>query len=49
MRIAWARVNVDKFGGDRNFVAVEGCSASGHLSALAGLTHSAPAAQGQAA
>lgn len=35
--IAWARANVDKFGGDRNFVAVAGCSAGGHLSALAGL------------
>lgn len=36
--IAWARANVDKFGGDRNFIAVAGCSAGGHLSALAGLT-----------
>src|ERR1700758_1063390 len=36
--IAWARANVDKFGGDRNFVAVAGCSAGGHLSARAGLT-----------
>jgi acetyl esterase/lipase len=36
--VAWARANVDKFGGDRNFVAVAGCSAGGHLSALAGLT-----------
>jgi acetyl esterase/lipase len=36
--IAWARANVDKFGGDRNFVAVAGSSAGGHLSALAGLT-----------
>lgn len=36
--IAWARANVDKFGGDRDFVAVAGCSAGGHLSALAGLT-----------
>lgn len=25
--IAWARANVDKFGGDRNFIAVAGCSA----------------------
>lgn len=41
--IAWARANVDKFGGDRNFVAVAGCSAGGHLSALAGLTHDDPA------
>lgn len=36
--LAWARANVDKFGGDRNFVAVAGCSAGGHLAALAGLT-----------
>lgn len=38
--IAWARANVDKFGGDRNFVAVAGSSAGGHLAALAGLTGS---------
>lgn len=36
--IAWARANVDKFGGDRDFIAVAGCSAGGHLAALAGLT-----------
>ena len=36
--IAWARANVDKFGGDRSFVAIAGCSAGGHLAALAGLT-----------
>ncbi|OBK26422.1 esterase [Mycobacterium asiaticum] len=36
--IAWARANVDKFGGDRDFVAIAGCSAGGHLAALAGLT-----------
>lgn len=36
--IAWAHANVDKFGGDRGFVAVAGCSAGGHLAALAGLT-----------
>ncbi len=29
--IAWARANVDRFGGDRNFVAMAGCSAGGHL------------------
>jgi acetyl esterase/lipase len=40
--IAWARANVDKFGGDRDFVAVAGCSAGGHLSALAGLTPADP-------
>jgi acetyl esterase/lipase len=43
--IAWARANVDKFGGDRNFVAVAGCSAGGHLSALAGLTANDPEMQ----
>jgi len=37
--IAWARANVDRFGGDRDFVAIAGCSAGGHLAALAGLTH----------
>lgn len=40
--IAWARANVDKFGGDRNFVAVAGCSAGGHLAALAGLAVADP-------
>ena len=43
--IAWARANVDEFGGDRNFVAVAGCSAGGHLSALAGLTANDPEMQ----
>jgi acetyl esterase/lipase len=37
--VAWARANVDKFGGDREFVAIAGCSAGGHLAALTGLTH----------
>jgi len=40
--ISWARANVDKFGGDRNFVAVAGCSAGGHLAALAGLAPDDP-------
>ncbi|WP_445165785.1 alpha/beta hydrolase fold domain-containing protein [Mycolicibacterium sp. Dal123E01] len=40
--IAWARANVQKFGGDPNFVAIAGCSAGGHLAALAGLTDSDP-------
>ncbi len=44
--IAWARANVDKFGGDRNFVAIAGCSAGGHLAALAGLTPNHPDLQG---
>jgi acetyl esterase/lipase len=45
--IAWARANVDKFGGDRDFIAVAGCSAGGHLSALAGLTGNDPAMQAE--
>lgn len=36
--IAWARGHVQSVGGDPNFVAVAGCSAGGHLAALAGLT-----------
>jgi acetyl esterase/lipase len=43
--IAWARANVDKYGGDRNFVAVAGTSAGGHLAALAGLTAGDPEMQ----
>ena len=43
--IAWARANVDRFGGDRNFIAIAGCSAGGHLSALAGLTPNDPEMQ----
>jgi acetyl esterase/lipase len=43
--IAWARANVDRFGGDRNFVAVAGCSAGGHIAALAGLTPNDPEMQ----
>ncbi|MGN7778676.1 alpha/beta hydrolase fold domain-containing protein [Mycolicibacterium sp. 22603] len=45
--IAWARANVDKFGGDRNFVALAGCSAGGHLAALAGLTPNDPTMQAE--
>lgn len=45
--IAWARANVDKFGGDRDFIAIAGCSAGGHLSALAGLTANDPGYQGE--
>ncbi len=43
--IAWARANVDKFGGDRNFVTIAGVSAGGHLAALAGLTANDPELQ----
>lgn len=36
--VAWARANVEQFGGDPSFVAIAGASAGGHLAALAGLT-----------
>ena len=45
--IAWARSHVDEFGGDRDFVAIAGCSAGGHLAALAGLTPGDPAFRGE--
>jgi acetyl esterase/lipase len=45
--IAWARANVDKFGGDRNFVTIGGTSAGGHLAALAGLTANDPDMQSE--
>ena len=45
--IAWARANVDKFGGDRNFVTISGSSAGGHLAALAGLTGNDPELQAE--
>ncbi|CAN5498714.1 alpha/beta hydrolase [soil metagenome] len=44
--IAWARANVDQYGGDPDFVTVAGCSAGGHLAALAGLTPGDPAFRG---
>ncbi|AQA04209.1 esterase [Mycobacterium sp. MS1601] len=40
--IAWARAHAGEFGGDPGFVTVAGCSAGGHLAALAGLTPGAP-------
>lgn len=45
--IAWARANVDRFGGDRDFVTVAGTSAGGHLAALAGLTINDPHLQAE--
>jgi acetyl esterase/lipase len=47
--IAWARANVDQYGGNRDFVAIAGCSAGGHLAALAGLTPGDPAFRGELA
>ena len=41
--VAWARANVQDFGGDPNFVAIAGCSAGGHLSMLTALTPGDPA------
>jgi acetyl esterase/lipase len=40
--IAWARANIERFGGDPRFIAVAGCSAGGHLASLAGLTPNDP-------
>ena len=45
--IGWARANVDKFGGDRDFVAIAGCSAGGHLASLAALTPGDPEFRGE--
>jgi acetyl esterase/lipase len=36
--VSWAREHAHEFGGDRNFIAIAGASAGGHLAALAGLT-----------
>ena len=47
--IAWTRANVDQYGGDRDFVAIAGCSAGGHLAALAGLSTGDPAFRGELA
>ena len=40
--IAWARAHIDQFGGDPKFIVAAGCSAGGHLAALAGLTANDP-------
>ena len=45
--VAWARANVAEFGGNPNFVAAAGCSAGGHLAALAGLTFDDPDFHGE--
>lgn len=36
--IAWVKDNIEKFGGDPNYIAITGGSAGGHLSSLAALT-----------
>lgn len=35
--IRWAHGHADEFGGDRDFIAIAGCSAGGHMATLAGL------------
>ncbi len=45
--IAWARAHAGRFGGDPDFVTIAGCSAGGHLAALAGLTPGDPAFRGE--
>ena len=40
--IAWVKANVEKYGGDPDFIAITGGSAGGHLSALAALTPNDP-------
>ncbi|MDX1888722.1 alpha/beta hydrolase [Mycolicibacterium sp. 050158] len=47
--IAWARANAAEYGGDSDFLAIAGCSAGGHLAALAGLTPGDPAFRGELA
>ncbi|MBJ7339592.1 alpha/beta hydrolase [Mycolicibacterium sp.] len=47
--IAWTRATIDQYGGDREFVAIAGCSAGGHLAALAGLTPGDPRFRGELA
>ncbi|PRC60832.1 esterase, partial [Mycobacterium sp. ITM-2017-0098] len=44
--LAWIKEHIAEYGGDRNFVAIAGTSAGGHLAALAGLTANDPELQG---
>jgi acetyl esterase/lipase len=39
--IAWIRENIERYGGDPNFIIATGGSAGGHLSAMVGLTANA--------
>lgn len=43
--IAWLRANVDRYGGDPDFIAISGGSAGGHLAALAAVSANDPAFQ----
>lgn len=40
--IAWVKQNIDRYGGDPDFVAITGGSAGGHLSSLAALSANEP-------
>jgi acetyl esterase/lipase len=40
--IRWVKANIEKYGGDPDFIAITGGSAGGHLSALAALTPNDP-------
>lgn len=40
--LAWVRAHAGEYGGDRNFIAVTGGSAGGHLAAMVGLTANDP-------
>jgi acetyl esterase/lipase len=43
--VAWTKANIERFGGDPDFVAITGGSAGGHLSALAALAAGDPEVQ----
>ena len=43
--VAWTKANIERFGGDPDFVAITGGSAGGHLAALAALAAGDPAFQ----
>ena len=40
--IAWVKANIERYGGDPNFVVITGGSAGGHLSSLAAMSANAP-------
>jgi acetyl esterase/lipase len=42
MAIKWIRENIERYGGDPDFIVATGGSAGGHLSAMVGLTANAP-------
>jgi acetyl esterase/lipase len=40
--VAWVKANIDRYGGDPDFVVITGGSAGGHLSSLAAMSANAP-------